>query len=104
MLSVPHAQYIGYFDDFVEVKGLQGWGLLCANVLNDNSAAVICKENKNLFSRGMRIGHHASYNGTRYAGFIFCDAEDEGMDKCLKYLTKVNSCPTGEVMLDCTHG
>jgi hypothetical protein len=104
MVTVPHPQYIGYFDDYVEVKGASGWGLLCANVLDNNAAAVVCKENKNLFSRGMRVGKHASYSGVRYAGFIFCDPEEVGMDKCLKFLGKVNSCSAGEVMLDCTHG
>ena len=104
MLTVPHSRYIGYYDDYVEVKGPDGWGLLCSKVLTDVAASVVCKENRFLFKRGMRVGNHVSYSGPRYAGFIFCDPEDEGMDKCLKYLTKVNSCPSGEVLLDCTHG
>ena len=104
MLTVPHPQYIGYFDDYVEVKGASGWGLLCANVLDDNAATVVCKENRNLFSHGTRVGNHIGYTGIRYTGFIFCDSEDEGMDKCVKFLGKVSSCSAGEVLLDCVHG
>lgn len=104
MLTVPHPQYVGYYDDYVEIQGPEGWGLVCANVLSESSAAVVCKENKNLFSRGMRVGKHPGYSGIRYGGFIFCGPDDDRMDRCVKYLGKVNSCPSGEVKLDCTNG
>ena len=105
MLSVPDPRYYGYYgytNDFVEVKGPNGWGLLCSGVLNAKSASVVCKENKNLFNHGMRVGNHDSYNGTRYTGIISCKAEDEKMDNCVKFFVKVDECSEGEVMVDCT--
>lgn len=104
MLSVPDPLFVSYTKDYVEVKGPDGWGLLCAGTLTANAATVACKESKNLFSLRTRTGNHTTYNGTRYAGIIFCDAEDEGMGNCLKFLIKVDRCTGGDVVLDCTTG
>ena len=77
---------------------------MCADALDINSASVICRENKNLFAHGVRNGsNHVGYKGVRYSrGTVECSGEEEGMNMCSVFVVKVDSCPQGDAIADCT--
>ena len=76
---------------------------MCAGSLDMNSASVICRENKNLFSHGIRSGSRVGYEGVRYdKGTVECGGVEDGMNMCSVFVVKVNSCPQGDAIVDCT--
>jgi hypothetical protein len=77
---------------------------MCAGSLDMNSASVICRENKNLFNNGaVRSGSRVGYEGVRYdKGKVECSGEEDGMNVCSVFVVKVDSCPHGDAIVDCT--
>ena len=63
---------------------------------------MVCKENKNLFSQRIRSGSHADYDGVRYKGTVECSGDEDGMNMCSVFVVKVESCPKGDAIVDCT--
>lgn len=64
---------------------------------------MICRENKNLFSHGVRSGSHVGYKGVRYnKGTVECGGEEDGMNMCSVFVVKVEVCPQGDAIIDCT--
>ena len=64
---------------------------------------MICRENKNLFSHGIRSGSHVGYKGVRYnKGTVECSGEENGMNMCSVFVVKVEACPRGDAIIDCT--
>lgn len=102
-MSVPNPQQSSSSNEFVEVKGPNGWGLLCVDSFNRKAASVVCRENKYLFVHGIRSGHkHSSYEGVRYKGRVECTGDEEGMNLCSVFVMKVESCPKGDAIVECT--
>lgn len=76
---------------------------MCAGSLDANSASVVCRENKNQFGHGVRSGSHVGYEGVRYnKGKVECSGEEDGMNLCSVFVLKVDSCPQGDAIVDCT--
>ena len=79
-----------------------GWGLLCAESVDEKAATVMCKENKKMFSHGVRSGNHSNYQGVRYGGRVECNGNEEGMNLCSVFVATVSACLQGDAILDCT--
>ena len=100
--TVQNPKHPSHYDNFVEVKGPYGWGLLCVDSMNVKAASVVCKENKQLFGNGVRRGNHDYYEGVRYSGKVECVGDEEGMNMCSVFVIKVDVCPQGDAIVDCT--
>ena len=56
-----------------------------------------------MFSHGIRRGNRTSYVGVRYnKGTVECSGEEDGMNMCSVFVVKVESCPQGDAIVDCT--
>ena len=103
LVPVPNPQHPTSNNEFVEVKGPSGWGLLCVDSFNRNAASVVCRENRHLFIHRIRRGtHHDGYEGLRYRGMVECAGDEEGLNLCSVFVMKVESCPKGDALVDCT--
>ena len=79
-----------------------GWGLLCAESVDEKAATVMCKENKKMFNHGIRSGNHGNYTGVRYSGRVECNGDEDGMNMCSVFVAIVDACEKGDAIVDCT--
>ena len=64
---VPAADTIGFLaNNFVEVLGPQGWGLMCFESINPQVASVICRETSQMFAYEVRKASHGDRNKKKY--------------------------------------
>ena len=104
LIEVPDLYNPSFINHFVEVKGSQGWGLLCYGNLELKAAEVVCRENKNQFAIRVRSGALNDYSGHYYIGLMECNGEEMTTNECTMKMGSVTSCTTGHTMIDCTTG
>ena len=103
-MEVPDNNNPSFINHFVEVKGSQGWGLLCYGNLELKAAEVVCRENKNQFAMRVRSGTLNDYSGHYYNGQLECNGEEMTANECKMTIGSVTSCNSGHTMIDCTTG
>ena len=97
----------GYFENYVEVRGVRGWGLLCQGVAHPplpiNAANVLCREHLQLFAA--RVGKLTlkNYVGAYYRGRVICSGEEMSIKECTSIILPTTSC-TEQAVLYCTAG
>ena len=98
-------QNTDYINNFVEIKGPSGWGILCFNTTFDfDSGNAICRESRGMFVYRVRQGVASGYTGGYYNGGVVCNRNAMRASECNLQLATVDSCLEGHLVVDCTAG
>lgn len=94
-----------YINNFVEINGPSGWGILCFNTAFDfDSGNTICRESNDMFMYRTRNGVAGGYSGAFYKGAVTCNRNAMRASECNLRLVATGSCPEGHLVVDCTAG
>jgi len=97
-------QYPYQINEYVSVKGSQGWGYVCFDSLNAHSSNVICRSTQQKFGTRTRavalpVGDHIIYSGT-----FNCSGSEMSLRECNVSLEKTDLCKKRVAVVDCTAG
>ena len=107
LISRRTLQYPYQVNEFVSVKGPEGWGYVCFDSLNARSANVVCRSTKKQFGTRTRAvvfpqGKHVLYNGT-----FNCTGSETTLRDCNIALQETDKCKNYDkyvAVVDCSSG
>ena len=92
-------------NNFVEIKGPSGWGILCFNTTFDFDAGnAVCRETNEKFAYRVRSGVARRYTGVYYKGSVACSRDAMTARECNLQLTTSGDCAEGHIIVDCSTG
>ncbi len=103
---LPNEFHPQYDENYVEVRGSHGWGLICDPYLNMAAANVICRSERRLFVNQVRSGKAGNYTGlVRYNGLVVCEGTEASIEECGRELVYTTQCDGDEhATVDCSNG
>lgn len=106
LLAIPHHSIE---ENFVEIDGPNGPGLICTNYLRYQplAANVICKSERELFAVYVHPGNASFYySSVRYGASFNCTGQEASIDECKVTVFPMDNCrkDSGEAILQCSTG
>ena len=103
LITIRNTRWPFYPNEFVSVKGPQGWGAVCADALNARAANVVCRSTRSLFGTRVRAASIAGSH-TLYSGLMNCTGSEMSLAECNMSLVVQEKCEKKEAVVDCTGG